>query len=437
MKKRSYFGYIQLLRNVMITLIVFGIMLIASVQLCAAKYIIDSHQASNFIDGLGHLPDNPKFVFVSCLIGLLFFGFFVMERRVSYIENSTVNIVGAVCELVTAFILNALVNFSFPSIFLLVFCDCLFHFRRSRKGQWTIFISGILYFVASYQLITLIFPMADINHYFSALPYSFRSELILARSLCEAAMIVMTIAYIGIFLAWQIAENEDISKELSMVSEVNQELKNYAAITEKIGEDKERKRLAREIHDTLGHALTGIAAGVDACLVMIDRNPEAAKNQLQLVSKVVRQGISDVRSSLKKLRPGALEEQGLKGALTKMIQEFSEVSDVKITFSFEADAADFDVAKENVLFRLIQESITNAIRHGFAKEIGIRMYIENDELITDIQDDGIGCEHIVYGYGLRQMEERILTVHGHIEYDGSNGFATHAVIPLMKGEQTA
>ena len=74
-------------------------------------------------------------------------------------------------------------------------------------------------------------------------------------------------------------------------------------LPKKIGENNERKRLAREIHDTLGHALTGIAAGVDACIAMIDQNPKATKAQLQVISKVVRQGIKDVRNSLNKLRP--------------------------------------------------------------------------------------------------------------------------------------
>ena len=67
----------------------------------------------------------------------------------------------------------------------------------------------------------------------------------------------------------------------------------------------------------MGHALTGIAAGIDACLVMIDKKPEAVKPQLQRVRNVVTEGIGDVRNSLQKLRPGALEQQGLEGALKK------------------------------------------------------------------------------------------------------------------------
>ena len=114
-----------------------------------------------------------------------------------------------------------------------------------------------------------------------------------------------------------LAENHEVEQELAMVSKVNTELNNYMALSEKIAEDRERKRIAREIHDTLGHALTGISAGLDAVGVLIDINPSRAKEQVKNVSEVVREGIQDVRGSLNRLRPGALEGRTLKDALEK------------------------------------------------------------------------------------------------------------------------
>ena len=90
----------------------------------------------------------------------------------------------------------------------------------------------------------------------------------------------------------------------------------YGLIWE-IAEDRERKRIAREIHDTLGHALTGISAGLDAVGVLIDIDPNRAKEQVKNVSEVVREGIQDVRGSLNRLRPGALEGRTLKYALER------------------------------------------------------------------------------------------------------------------------
>ena len=111
-----------------------------------------------------------------------------------------------------------------------------------------------------------------------------------------------------------LAENHEVEEELAMVSKVNTELNNYMALSEKIAEDRERKRIAREIHDTLGHALTGISAGLDAVGVLIDIDPNRAKEQVKSVSEVVREGIQDVRGSLNRLRPGALRDE-----LSKML----------------------------------------------------------------------------------------------------------------------
>lgn len=219
-----------------------------------------------------------------------------------------------------------------------------------------------------------------------------------------------------------------------MVSRVNQELKDYAAITEKIGESNERKRLAREIHDTLGHALTGIAAGIDACIAIVENNPQATKNQLEIISKVVRQGIGDVRNSLNKLRPGALEEHGFKGAIEKMISEFSGVSDLKINLDYRLDNVDFENTKEDIFFRIIQESITNGLRHGGASIIDIALYKEKESVILKIQDNGIGCKEINYGFGLKQMQERVAMINGQVHFDGTNGFLTVVKIPMQRGE---
>lgn len=95
-----------------------------------------------------------------------------------------------------------------------------------------------------------------------------------------------------------IQEKQKIEEELRLAAQANRELNSYLTLSEKIAEDRERKRIAREIHDTLGHALTGISAGLDAVRVLVDRDRIRAKEQLDNISVVVRDGIRDVRASL-------------------------------------------------------------------------------------------------------------------------------------------
>lgn len=167
---------------------------------------------------------------------------------------------------------------------------------------------------------------------------------------------------------------------------------------------------------------------------MIDIDPALTKQQLMVVAKVVREGIGDVRRSLNKLRPGALDEHTLKEAIQKMIQEFSEVSDVKIDFDYRLEKIDFENTKEDIIFRIVQESITNALRHGHANTILIRIYQKDSNLEIYIKDNGIGCNEIKKGYGLKQMQERVAILNGTLEYNGKDGFVIKIVIPMKEGE---
>ena len=219
-----------------------------------------------------------------------------------------------------------------------------------------------------------------------------------------------------------------------MADRANTQLNDYISLAEKIAEDKERKRIAREIHDTLGHALTGISAGIDAVSVLVDLNPAHAKNQLNNVSQVVREGIQDVRRSLEKLRPGVLDKGSLKEALLKMITDYENLSKLHVELHYDWDDVDLDITKEDIIFRVIQESITNSLRHGHAQNVEIDMFKADDYLLT-IYDDGIGCQEITMGYGLTQMRERLAIIGGTVEFHSQDGFQTIITIPKRKGEE--
>lgn len=172
-------------------------------------------------------------------------------------------------------------------------------------------------------------------------------------------------------------------------------------------EIKERNRLAREIHDTLGHALTGIIAGLDASIVTMDYAPEATKEQLSKIRAAAQHGIKDVRRSMHMLRPEDLETLPLKEAVGKVVREFGETSGVKIQLQFDNFPEKLREDQTEVLYRIVQEALTNASRHGHATEVKIFMVQENDYLKILIRDNGLGCAHIKKGFGLHHMSERV------------------------------
>ena len=422
------------IRTFMMSWNFFMITCYAMIFMFSTNYIIANKLSRDFLSSLNYIPENPGLIFFetlilfSCVIVLMNF----FDHRVK--EYPFENLLFLSIETILGFFIMKSLYFSYNGIIYLIFCDALFRFKENKYVKWLIIPLSLLLIISNYDFFSTLFPLVNADAYFEVYTSTTRGLLQVGINFLDIINLLFFILFLMIYIANEVQENERMTQELIMVHQVNHELENYAAVSEKIAEDKERKRLAREIHDTLGHALTGIAAGVDACIAMIDINPEATKKQLMVISKVVRQGIVDVRNSLNKLRPGALEQHGFKGAIENMIEEFTSVSDLTISLDYRLDKVDFENTKEDILFRVIQESVTNAVRHGDATHIDISLYIEDNSLYLKIQDNGQGCEEIHYGFGLKQMKERLGMINGKVAYDGHHGFLTIVTIPLQEGE---
>lgn len=422
------------IRTFMMSWNFFMITCYAMIFMFSTNYIIANNLSRDFLSSLNYIPEDPGLIFFetlilfSCVIVLMNF----FDHRVK--EYPFENLLFLSIETILGFFIMKSLYFSYNGIIYLIFCDALFRFKENKYVKWLTIPLSLLLIISNYDFFNTLFPLVNVDAYFEVYTSTTRGLLQVGINFLDIINLLFFILFLMIYIANEVQENERMTQELIMVHQVNHELENYAAVSEKIAEDKERKRLAREIHDTLGHALTGIAAGVDACIAMIDINPEATKKQLMVISKVVRQGIVDVRNSLNKLRPGALEQHGFKGAIENMIKEFTSVSDLTISLDYRLDKVDFENTKEDILFRVIQESVTNAVRHGDATHIDISLYIEDNSLYLKIQDNGQGCEEIHYGFGLKQMKERLGMINGKVAYDGHHGFLTIVTIPLQEGE---
>lgn len=425
------------IRTFMMSWNFFMITCYAMIFMFSTNYIIANNLSTDFLSSLNYIPEDPGLIFFetlilfSCVIVLMNF----FDHRVK--EYPFENLLFLSIETILGFFIMKSLYFSYNGIIYLIFCDALFRFKvinMSKYVKWLTIPLSLLLIISNYDFFNTLFPLVNADAYFEVYTSTTRGLLQVGINFLDIINLLFFILFLMIYIANEVQENERMTQELIMVHQVNHELENYAAVSKKIAEDKERKRLAREIHDTLGHALTGIAAGVDACIAMIDINPEATKKQLMVISKVVRQGIVDVRNSLNKLRPGALEQHGFKGAIENMIEEFTSVSDLTISLDYRLDKVDFENTKEDILFRVIQESVTNAVRHGDATHIDISLYIEDNNLYLKIQDNGQGCEEIHYGFGLKQMKERLGMINGKVAYDGHHGFLTIVTIPLQEGE---
>lgn len=170
-------------------------------------------------------------------------------------------------------------------------------------------------------------------------------------------------------------------------------------------------------------------------MMLVDIAPEATKEQLKAIANVARQGVKDVRRSVKALRPDALETMDLKSALIQMMEEARRSTGVDISYQIETKLNHFNKDEEDIIYRIVQESITNAIRHGKADKIRVQIDRAFNLLNIHVEDNGVGCANIQKGFGLHHMEERLKMLKGSLSYRGDHGFVIDAGIPIRWGTE--
>lgn len=416
----------------------FAIVYNASIYLFATNYVAAKGFSHSLLERLDAIPGSPSLIFwvsISLYACLLL----VMYYRERHPNQLSVYDKATIIEILLMLVIFSVLHSSYNGLILLVFADIFYgskEFNASKdKKYWFSFIilSFGMLLLSNYNLMSLFIKLPSLDTYIRFYPESVRFLLLFGKNFLYSLNIVVFMISLLFYILSAITERHRIEEELRMAFQANRELNSYLALSEKIAEDRERKRIAREIHDTLGHALTGISAGIDAVKVLVDIDTNRAKEQLNNVSVVVRDGIRDVRGSLNKMCPGALENNTLKEALIKIIREYEAISNLEIHLLYKWDNIDLDIAKEDIVFRVIQESITNSVRHGHAKTIWIELLEEEEAYVMTIQDDGVGFDELYYGYGLKQMQERLMIIGGSVRFENRDGFYTHIKIPKIGG----
>lgn len=438
MEKNRTLDYINLLIKVLNLFIVSAV----SFVMARTTYLIsNSNNAREFIEQIQSLPRNPELIVIVSIttyIALLF----IMKIK-EQIENMKfyIMIIFYLIEFILCYIILMSLNMSYNGVILVVIADIIYHIKEKNNKLIFLSITIVIYVFCDYEFVSLIINMVPFQKYLIYFNLYMQNYILGLKGMLTSINIMLFVLYVVVLMRIQIDENEKILVLNNKLNQANDELKvmneklqSYAEKTEKMTETRERNRLAREIHDTIGHSLTGIIAGIDACITIIDYSPEATKKQLDIISKVARQGMNDVRRSVKALRPDALEKLPFQVAIEKMVEEMMNASKCSIYLENEIGEMKFDSDEEDAIYRVIQEGITNSIRHGKADKVYVTLYKKKNELILIITDNGIGCRDIKKGFGLQHMRERVELLKGSINFDGNNGFTIIAHIPIRWSE---
>lgn len=411
------FKYLVSMRHFMVTLNFIIISFIGAQFLLITQYILNHQLSSELLTTLARVPASPMILFSECIIsyGLLVLVMYVLYHHHFSTQNTLLLLI---LEFILAFAIFFAVRMNYNGIFLLVFIDLLLTYRNLPTIQNYCFwgISGIIFLLlfsfSNYSLLGVFFKMPSLNTYLNFLPTQSRSLLVFFNNFLVSLNLITFICICLGYVIYILNRAHTVQSKLHSMQKANDELKSYAAISEKIAQEHERKRIARDIHDTVGHTLTGVAAGIDAAMVLIDIDPKAAKTQLQKISVAIKQGIKEVREVLNQLRPDALKSYTLASALNKMLKEYSDISHIKINFNYAWGDADFQKTTENIIFRVIEETVTNSLRHGHATEIWIDCTSNDSFYVLSIHNNGKSAAKIKPGYGITQMKERLAIING-------------------------
>lgn len=396
-----------------------------------------AQNARSFLSQLAVMPEQPQIRMLTVVGCCVLIALVMVAKRDGDVQGTGWFTSLSFLEIVLVLLLMWQLDMGYNGIVFFVFADILFYVKRSGSRLLILVLAFLCYLAGNYQLVSLLFPMNSFETWVSFYDYNTGRFFLGMRTLCELGNTVLFLVYMILLLLADRQENERITSLNEQLQRANEQLHAFAEEKEQMGETRERNRLAREIHDTLGHILTGISVGVDAVSVLMDVSPEAAKKQLATIGDMARTGLNDVRRSVRKLKPDALERMSLENAIFQMTEEMSKGTNTKIYFASYMDKLEFEPDIEETLYRIVQESTTNAIRHGKATEIWIRISEKNGEMILMVSDNGRGCADIEEGFGLKHMRERVELAGGSLFYEGVFGFTVIVKIPIRRRPETA
>lgn len=222
---------------------------------------------------------------------------------------------------------------------------------------------------------------------------------------------------------------DDNRKYSYQLEDAKKRLEEYSKIIRHTSQLEERNRISGEIHDTLGHNLTGVFMQLEAVSRLMDVDSKKGKEILGEVKGNMSRCIDLLRETVRDMKPKDYGSRIL--SIAQMLKEFSNTSGVEIDFDILGNPFKLYTSSEITLFRNTQEAVTNAVRHGKAQKIEVLLEYGNGEVILLISDNGEGCNTLVKSMGLNGMEERVAFLGGRLELDYGNGyFKVKTIIPV-------
>jgi signal transduction histidine kinase len=225
-------------------------------------------------------------------------------------------------------------------------------------------------------------------------------------------------------------ETEDLLGELEAA---HAELERYAERVKELTVSEERARMSREMHDSLGHYLTVINVGLQNAQRFREKRPEAAWAEIEEARSLTREALSEVRRWVRALKPLALEDRASPEAMAALARSF-EGTGLDVRFAVEGSERELSGAAELVLYRALQEGLTNVLKHSSARRVAALLTFGAESVSLTVADDGEGVpeEAAEEGFGLATLGERAAALGGVLSAGNTpeGGFALRLELPV-------
>jgi signal transduction histidine kinase len=226
---------------------------------------------------------------------------------------------------------------------------------------------------------------------------------------------------------------EDLKRAESALQHSFDQLRALAARLQSVREE-EGTRVARQIHDELGQALTAIKLESAALIRELPREAKRQSNRAESIAKLADETIQAVRRISTELRPGILDDLGLAAAVEWVTEEFQARTGTKVQLTLPGVDLVIDREHATALFRILQEILTNVARHANATQVSVRLVQEEGSLILEVHDNGKGVskEDLSAGrsLGILGMRERALLLGGELAISGAPALGTTVTVRI-------
>lgn len=255
--------------------------------------------------------------------------------------------------------------------------------------------------------------------------------LILDKSLSEIISSVSALIIASVFLYYIKNEYKDKLKAQKFydklrisedkLKKANRELEMYARSIEELTTLRERNRISRELHDSIGHNLSAMIIQLGAIEQITRQDGETAAKMAAKLSEYARNSLQEVRAAVREMKPREFEIYEGILAVEDMIRNFEKLTGIDVRLGFSKEKWTLNSDQSFVIYRVVQEFLSNSLRHGRASRVNIFMDFGEEDLTLTLEDNGVGTDSVEKGVGLKSIWERVGELGGTAEYNSKKG----------------